>query len=135
MKDSAGDASLFSRYLEAKSDSFQVLTGSAGLLTEALRMGADGAVLAAALFAPAMALEVRAAVHEGDAARTDAAQARLAPLGSRIVGAMGVPGVKAALDAVGLRGGEPRRPLLPLDVLLRGELQQLLVAAGLSPKG
>jgi 4-hydroxy-2-oxoglutarate aldolase len=135
MKDSAGDASLFSRYLEAKSDSFQVLTGSAGLLTEALRMGADGAVLAAALFAPAIALEVRAAVHEGDAARTDAAQARLAPLGSRIVGAMGVPGVKAALDAVGLRGGEPRRPLLPLDVLLRGELQQLLGAAGLSPKG
>jgi 4-hydroxy-2-oxoglutarate aldolase len=135
MKDSAGDASLFSRYLEAKSDSFQVLTGSAGLLTEALRMGADGAVLAAALFAPAIALEVRAAVQDGDVARTDAAQARLAPLGSRIVGAMGVPGVKAALDAVGLRGGEPRLPLLALDTLLRGELQQLLVAGGLSPKG
>jgi 4-hydroxy-2-oxoglutarate aldolase len=135
MKDSAGDASLFSRYLEAKSDSFQVLTGSAGLLTEALRMGADGAVLAAALFAPAIALEVRAAVQDGDVARTDAAQARLAPLGSRIVGAMGVPGVKAALDAVGLRGGEPRPPLLALDTLLRGELQQLLVAGGLSPKG
>jgi 4-hydroxy-2-oxoglutarate aldolase len=135
MKDSAGDASLFSRYLEAKSDSFQVLTGSAGLLTEALRMGADGAVLAAALFAPAIALEVRAAVQDGDVARTDAALARLAPLGSRIVGAMGVPGVKAALDAVGLRGGEPRPPLLALDTLLRGELQQLLVAGGLSPKG
>jgi dihydrodipicolinate synthase/N-acetylneuraminate lyase len=135
MKDSAGDAALFSRYLEAKSDSFQVLTGSAGLLTEALRMGADGAVLAAALFAPALALDVRAAVHDGDVARTDAAQARLAPLGARIVGAMGVPGVKAALDAVGLRGGEPRSPLPPLDTLLRGELQQLLAAAGLSTKG
>jgi 4-hydroxy-2-oxoglutarate aldolase len=135
MKDSAGDAALFARYLEAKSDSFQVLTGSAGLLAEALRMGADGAVLAAALFAPAFALEVRTAVREGDVARTDAAQARLAPLGARIVGAMGVPGVKAALDAVGLRGGEPRSPLLPLDALLRGELHQLLVAAGLSPRG
>ena len=135
MKDSAGDAPLFSRYLEAKSDGFQVLTGSAGLLTEALRMGADGAVLAAALFAPAIALEVRAAVHAGDVARTDAAQARLAPLGSRIVGAMGGPGVKAALDAVGLRGGEPRSPLLPLDTMLRGELQQLLAAAGLSAGG
>lgn len=135
MKDSAGDAALFARYLEAKSDSFQVLTGSAGLFKEALRMGADGGVLAAALFAPAIALEVLAAVRDGDVARSDGAQARFAPLGARIVGAMGVPGVKAALDAIGLRGGEPRPPLRPLDATLRGELQQLLADAGLSPKG
>jgi 4-hydroxy-2-oxoglutarate aldolase len=135
MKDSSGDAALFARYLEARSARFQVLTGSAGLLKEALRMGADGGVLAAALFAPAIALEVLAAVRDGDVARADAAQVRFAPLGARIVGAMGVPGVKAALDAVGLHGGEPRSPLQPLDLTLRGELQQLLVDAGLSPTG
>lgn len=135
MKDSSGDATLFSRYMEARSDSFHVMTGSAGLLTEALRMGADGGILAAALFAPSLALEIFAAVKGGDVARTDAAQARMAPLGARIVGAMGVPGVKAALDAVGLRGGEPRLPLLPLESTLRGELMQLLAAAGLSPTG
>jgi 4-hydroxy-2-oxoglutarate aldolase len=135
MKDSAGDADLFARYLESKSDSFRVLTGSAGLFKEAMRMGADGGVLAAALFAPAIALDVLAGVRDGNATRTDDAQARLSPLGARIVGAMGVPGVKAALDAVGLRGGEPRPPLQSLDALLRGELQELLAAAGLSPKG
>jgi 4-hydroxy-2-oxoglutarate aldolase len=134
MKDSSGDADLFTRYLESKSDSFRVLTGSAGLLEEALRMGADGAILAAALFAPRIALDVVAAVRDGDAARSDATQARLAPLGARIVGAMGVPGVKAALDAVGLRGGEPRPPLQPLDVQMDGELRTLLAAAGLSTK-
>jgi len=134
MKDSAGDADLFARYLESKSDSFRVLTGSAGLFKDALRMGADGGILAAALFAPGIALEILAAVQDGDAARSDAAQARFAPLGARIVGAMGVPGVKAALDAIGLRGGEPRAPLQPLDVPLGGELRELLVAAGLSPK-
>ena len=135
MKDSSGDADLFARYLESRSERFQVLTGSAGLLKEALRMGADGGVLAAALFAPGIALEVLAAVGDGDAARADAAQARLAPLGARIVGAMGVPGVKAALEAIGLRGGEPRLPLQPLDLAMRGELQELMVAAGLSPRG
>lgn len=132
IKDSAGDGSLFSQYLESKSESFRVLTGSATLVAEALRMGADGAILAAALFAPALALDVRRGVAAGDAAATDAAQARLAPLGSRIVGAMGVPGVKAALDAVGLRGGLPRLPLLPLDGTVRGELRMLLAAARLT---
>jgi 4-hydroxy-2-oxoglutarate aldolase len=134
MKDSSGDGELFARYLEAKSSSFRVLTGSAGLLKEALRMGADGAILAAALFAPRIALDVLAAVQGGDAARSETTQARLAPLGARIVGAMGVPGVKAALDAVGLRGGEPRPPLQPLDVQMDGELRTLLAAAGLSTK-
>jgi 4-hydroxy-2-oxoglutarate aldolase len=135
MKDSAGDADLFARYLESRSESFQVLTGSAGLLKEALRMGADGGVLAASLFAPDVALEVLAAVREGNVGRSDEAQGRLAPLGARIVGAMGVPGVKAALEAIGLRGGEPRLPLQPLDVALRGELRELLVTAGLSAGG
>ncbi len=135
MKDSSGDATLFAGYMESRSDAFHVMTGSAGLLTEALRMGADGAILAAALFAPALSLDVLAAATNGDVPRTDAAQAKLAPLGARIVGAMGVPGVKAALDLVGLRGGEPRLPLMPLDSTLRGEVQQLLVAAGLATRG
>jgi 4-hydroxy-2-oxoglutarate aldolase len=135
IKDSAGDAALFAQYLESKSAKFQVLTGSAGLLAEALRMGADGAVLAAALFAPAIALDVMHAVRAGDAARTTAAQNRLAPLGARIVGAMGVPGIKAALDAIGLRGGPPRAPLQPLDIALGSELGELLMAADLAPAG
>lgn len=135
MKDSSGDATLFAGYMESRSDAFHVMTGSAGLLTEALRMGADGAILAAALFAPALSLEVHSAAADGDVARTNAAQAKLAPLGARIVGAMGVPGVKAALDLVGLCGGEPRLPLLPLDSTLRGEVQELLVAAGLATRG
>jgi 4-hydroxy-2-oxoglutarate aldolase len=135
IKDSAGDAALFAQYLESKSAKFQVLTGSAGLLAEALRMGADGAVLAAALFAPAIALEVMHAVRAGDAARTTATQNRLAPLGARIVGAMGVPGIKAALDAIGLRGGPPRAPLQPLDIALGSELGELLMAADLAPAG
>jgi dihydrodipicolinate synthase/N-acetylneuraminate lyase len=48
---------------------------------------------------------------------------------------MGVPGVKAALDAIGLRGGEPRAPLQALDVPTGGELRELLVAARLASGG
>ena len=135
MKDSSGDATLFAGYMEARSDRFHVMTGSAGLLAEALRMGADGAILAAALFAPALSLEVMTASLAGDVARTNAAQVKLAPLGARIVGAMGVPGVKAALDIIGLRGGEPRLPLLPLDSAQEGEVRELMLRAGIAARG
>lgn len=133
MKDSSGDATLFTRYLASQSDGFQVLTGSATLLAEALRLGAAGGVLAAALFAPALALEVWRARREGDDAGAAAAQSRLTPLNVRIVGGMGVSGVKAALDVAGLTGGAPRPPLQPLASPLLSEVRSLMSSAELSP--
>jgi 4-hydroxy-2-oxoglutarate aldolase len=133
MKDSSGDAALFARYLELQSDSFRVLTGSGTLLAEALRMGARGAILAVALFAPAIALDVWRAMRDGDAAAAAAAQAKLGPLAARIVAGLGVPGVKAALDAVGLRGGVPRPPLHPLAAPALATLRELVQTAEPAP--
>ena len=132
MKDSSGDAALFTRYLEAKSGQFQVLTGSGTLWREALRLGADGGILAVSLFAPALALDVLEAVTRSDHAAADSAQAMLAPLASKIVGVMGVAGVKRALDAVGLRGGVPRPPLMPLAAPAEQLLEELLAGAQLT---
>jgi dihydrodipicolinate synthase/N-acetylneuraminate lyase len=126
MKDSSGDAALFARYLEARSDRFRVLTGSGTLLAQALGMGADGAILAVALFAPALSLEVLRAARAGDARALADAQARLTPLAARIVAGMGVAGVKAALDVVGLAGGAPRPPLRPLAGPARDALRDLM---------
>ncbi len=114
MKDSSGDAALLDGYLRSQSESFRVLTGSGLLLGEAVRRGASGAILAVALFAPALSLDVVRAARDGGADAIAAAQGRLTPLAARIVGAMGVPGVKAALDLVGLHGGLPRAPLQAL---------------------
>jgi 4-hydroxy-2-oxoglutarate aldolase len=133
MKDSAGDATLFARYLESQSDSFRVLTGSGTLLSDALRMGARGAILAVALFAPALSLEVWRGMRDHDLAAAAAAQARLGPVAARIVGALGVPGVKAALDVVGLRGGMPRPPLRPLAAPALASVRELVQAAEPAP--
>jgi 4-hydroxy-2-oxoglutarate aldolase len=133
MKDSSGDGALFRQYLQARSASFQVLTGSGTLYGEALTLGADGAILAVGLFAPAQALDVLAAARAGDAAALASAQARLTPLAARIVGGMGVAGVKAALDAVGLGGGPLRPPLRALADPALLQLRELLSAAELSP--
>ena len=133
MKDSSGDATLLARCLEAQGDSFRVLTGSGVLFGEALRMGAHGGILAVSLFAPELSFDVWRAREGGDQAAAVRAQEMLAPLAAKIVGGMGVAGVKAAMDSVGLAGGSPRSPLRPLAAPARATLADLLRAAALAP--
>ena len=47
-----------------------------------------------------------------------------------ISGEFGVPGVKAAMDLAGMKGGYPRRPLLPLTAQQRSELAAFLRREG-----
>jgi 4-hydroxy-2-oxoglutarate aldolase len=129
IKDSSGDAELLDGYLTARSERFAVLTGSGAGLRAALERGAAGGVVAVALFAPALALTIRdERAGAGDAAAD--AQARLAPLAREIVGTMGVAGVKAALDLVGLAGGVPRLPLAPATPAERARVAGLLASSG-----
>ena len=113
MKDSAGDMAYFARYVESQSDSFNVLTGHGGTFATALSLGASGGILAVALFAAELALEVWQAHGAGRKADAEAAQRPLVPMAAEIVARMGVPGVKAAMERVGLKGGHVRLPLLP----------------------
>lgn len=130
IKDSSGNKDLLTGFLKAKSPTFSVLVGNAQLFHHALMSGASGGILAAAMIAPQFALDIYENHRRGDMAAADAAQAKLTPLGAKIVGEMGVPGVKAALERIGLCGGPMRLPLQPLgdreltavDELLRSEL-------------
>jgi 4-hydroxy-2-oxoglutarate aldolase len=114
MKDSSGNRELFASYMPIQSPTFAVLTGNAQMFNHALTTGSPGAILAASLFAAALALEIYDSAAAGDRASSEAAQARMTPLGAKIVGELGVPGVKAAMDRVGLAGGPVRAPLQPL---------------------
>jgi 4-hydroxy-2-oxoglutarate aldolase len=126
MKDSAGDMTFFARYVESQSDTFDVLTGHGGTFATALSLGARGGILAVALFAPELALEVWQAYGEGRTADAAAAQKPLVAMAAEIVARMGVPGVKAAMDRVGLRGGHVRLPLLPTPSADLGVIDELL---------
>ena len=115
IKDSSGNRELFATYMPAQSPTFSVITGNAQMFQHALATGSRGGILAASLFAPALTLEIYDAMQRGDRATADAAQARLTPLGAKIVGELGVAGVKAAMDRAGFAGGPVRSPLVPLD--------------------
>jgi 4-hydroxy-2-oxoglutarate aldolase len=133
IKDSSGNRELFASYMNAQSPTFSVLTGNAQMFQHALELGAPGGILAGALFAPALALEIYDAALRGDGEAAAAGQARLSPLGATIVGELGVAGVKAAMDCVGLSGGPVRSPLTPIDESQRARAIAVLHEAELAP--
>lgn len=115
MKDSAGNLPVFREYLGAQGPAFRVLTGSGGTACQALQAGASGAILAIALYAGPLVRAMFSAFAAGRVDEAEAIQARLTPIATDIAGAMGPAGIKAAMDLVGLHGGPPRSPLLPVS--------------------
>jgi dihydrodipicolinate synthase/N-acetylneuraminate lyase len=110
-----------------KDAGFQVLVGSAQTLLPSLERGAVGAILAFACPAPTACFEIYTAWRDGDRGLAQEKQERIAAAAKRIVGELGVPGLKYALDFNGYYGGPPRLPLLPPTADVKSEIEQLLV--------
>lgn len=133
MKDSAGDVECLGLYVQTQDETFSVLTGHGGTWQQALALGVRGGILAVALFAVELTLAVRDAMQQGKPNEAVELQSRLTPLALQIVGKMGVAGVKAAMDAVGLRGGLTRLPLLPLGAIEAERVRALLSESAVAP--
>jgi 4-hydroxy-2-oxoglutarate aldolase len=131
MKDSAGNIPVLQQYLEAQSATFRVLTGSGVTVVPALEAGASGAILAIALFAGPAVRRMVDTYRAGDHAAAADMQTVLAPLATDIAGALGPAGMKAAMSMVGLDGGPPRSPLLPVVGDELAIVRARLAAAGL----
>jgi len=105
---------------------FQVLVGAAQKLQPSLDAGAVGAILAFACPAPTACYEIYAAWKEGDTELARLKQERIAKAAQRVVGELGVPGVKYGMDFNGYYGGPSRLPFLPLTGDLKAEIERLL---------
>jgi len=105
---------------------FQVLTGSAGTLLESLEAGAAGGILGFAAFAPQACQEVYLAWKDHDLKLAKEKQERIIGPSQRIVGQMGIAGVKHACDFNGYYGGRARAPLLPVTAAEKAEIEILL---------
>ena len=131
IKDSDGDMRRLGRVAEGIDGQASLLVGSGSLLYGALQVGAAGGVVAVGCLAPEQACELFEAAREGDDERAGSLQERLDALNRAVVGRLGVPGVKHALDRLGLAGGPPRPPLRALDREGRDQVDGALRAAGL----
>ncbi|MGA7108964.1 MAG: dihydrodipicolinate synthase family protein [Terracidiphilus sp.] len=105
---------------------FQVLTGAAGTLLESLEAGASGTILGFGACAPQACQEVYFAWKDHDLKLAAEKQQRIVGPAKRIVGELGIAGVKHACDFNGFYGGKPRLPLLPLTSAQKNEVEALL---------
>jgi len=105
---------------------FQVLCGSGSALFASLEAGACGGILAFGACAPQACQEIYLAWKDHDAKLAAEKQQRIAAANNRIVGALGIAGVKYACDFNGYYGGHSRSPLLGLTAEEKAEVEQLL---------
>lgn len=131
LKDSGNDMLQIGDYLARSQPGFTVLAGAAPTLFTSAVLGVHGAVLALAGLVPDMCVELFAHVRAGRVEEGRALQRKLMPLARAIGPVHGVPGLKAALDLLGLAGGVPRAPLRPVNAAVVESLRSLLSAVGL----
>jgi 4-hydroxy-2-oxoglutarate aldolase len=105
---------------------FQVLVGLAHQLQSSLDAGAVGGILAFACPAPTACYEIYTAWKEGDHELAQNKQDRIATASEKVVGDLGIPGVKYAMDFNGYYGGMARLPLLPLTAEMKAEVERLM---------
>jgi dihydrodipicolinate synthase/N-acetylneuraminate lyase len=105
---------------------FQVLCGSASAMLASLEVGACGGILALGACAPQACQEVYLAWKDHDLKLADEKQKRIAQVNKRVVGELGISGVKYGCDFNGYYGGHSRAPLLDLTAEEKAEVEGLL---------
>ncbi len=93
-----------------------VLTGTANTLFEMLEKGAKGGIVSLANFLPELPVQIYTEYVSGNKEKAKSLQETAIKLNALISGKSGVAGVKAGMDAMGLVGGELRKPLQRLSL-------------------
>ncbi len=131
VKDTGGNMPKIGETVRRTDPSFTVMSGSANFFYPSLAMGVEGGILALANVAPNHAVRLYDHFQAGELDKGRELHLRMLPVNLAVTSRFGVSGLKAALDMLGYYGGDPRLPLLPLDLDRRKELEGILLTAGL----
>ena len=131
LKDSSGNLAKLGEIIRGARPGFQVLAGSAGFLYPALCLGAVGGVLALANIASQQCCDILNLHKFGKHEDARDLQLRMIAPNGAVTSRFGVPGLKAAMEMVGMYGGPPRSPLLPLTDVQKETLRGILIEAGI----
>ncbi len=128
MKDSSKET--YVENLKVASPNFRILAGSAAYFLDLMRLGGSGGVLSLANVFPDQCAKLYNAILLKDEDKVVSLNAKLVELNTKVSGAFGVAGVKAAMDIVGFVGGLPRRPYKGLGEADLAVLRKDLEASG-----
>jgi len=131
IKDSSGDIVQITNTINNTPDHFTVFAGSGSFLMATIQAGGDGGTLAIANIMPNECVQLYEAALAGDTVKARELQQRIMQPNAAVTSGLGIPGLKKALDLIGLRGGMPRKPLLPLSDTESEKLMLVLRNAGL----
>jgi 4-hydroxy-2-oxoglutarate aldolase len=127
---SAGNISVFT---DVAADPFAVMSGTLNNFLEGLVCGAIGGVISLANCVPELVTELYDLYTAGKYEACFALNKRLQRLNRAVSGKGGVASVKAAMDLVGLAGGAPRRPMIPLPDREKDDIRVALEREGALP--
>jgi 4-hydroxy-2-oxoglutarate aldolase len=134
IKDSGGNIVQIADMIRNAPEGFSVFAGSASFLFTSLALGATGGTLALANIFPNECARLQTLFDAGKIREARDLQMNLIDSNNAVTARWGIPGLKAAMEMIGLYGGDPRLPLLPLQEADRGELRKVLTKTGFFPK-
>ena len=120
------DVSYLVRVIDAVGDRIEIHVGGAMHGLTALALGANGFLTSEANLAPKLTQSVIDHWIAGDLAGAAEAFARVLRLYAAMANVGGVSGTKAALSQLGLPGGYPRKPRLPVPPEWEARIAQIL---------
>ena len=134
IKDSGGNIVQIADMIRNAPEGFSVFAGSASYLYTSLALGATGGTLALANIFPNECARVQTLLDAGKIREARDLQMKLLDSNNAVTARWGIPGLKAALEMIGLYGGDPRPPLVPLKEADREELRKILMRTRFFPK-
>ena len=134
VKDSGGNIVQIADVIRNTPEGFFVFAGSASFLYASLALGATGGTLALANIFPNECVRLQTLFEAGKMKEARELQMKLIDSNDAVTTRWGIAGLKAAMDMVGLYGGDPRPPLVPLGDADREELRKILTQTGFFPK-
>lgn len=129
LKESSGNLVKMAEVVAGSRKDFQVLAGSGSFLLPGLSVGARGGIMALASVAPHQLAGIVSDFDHGRQEKAREMQLRLLAANAAVTTRFGVPGLKAAVDYIGMYGGPVRGPLVDLNPRQREELRAIIIRA------
>lgn len=132
VKDTSGNIVQITETIRDTEQDFSVLAGNWAFLLPSLYLGAKGGTLALSNVLPNECAELIELFEAGKAEEARQLALRLMPVNAAVTTKYGIAGLKAAMEYVGLFGGEPRLPLRRASEEVRAYVRSTLVNAGIA---
>jgi 4-hydroxy-2-oxoglutarate aldolase len=116
IKDSSGNLPFLGEVIPDLPPDFSYLLGAGSVFFFGLSLGASGGILRLADVIPEKCVTLYNDYLDGEWKRASKLQQDIIPLNNAIIQKYGIAGTKYAMDLLGLYGGPPRNPILPLDI-------------------